>query len=149
MTDSAFLQQFESLTLPLEQWNHRAHLRVAYLYLTAHDFESASRMVREGIRAHNAAHGIMDSPTSGYHETQTMAWLHFIAVTLAEYGPAATADEFFDFHPQLSSVKLHRLYYSKALFTSPEARRSFVPPDLGALPVVRFRVQGSGFGVRG
>ncbi len=129
MTDAAFLQQFESLTLPLEQWTHRAHLRLAYLYLTRHDLAVAVEKTRLGIQAHNAAHGILTTPTSGYHESQTMLWLRLVAATLAEYGPGpgSTADEFIDFHGQLSSPKLHRLYYSRNLFMSPEFARAAHP----------------------
>ncbi len=29
----------------------------------------------------------MDTPTSGYHETMTVAWLHLVAAMLEEYGP--------------------------------------------------------------
>ncbi len=134
MTDAEFLQQFESLTLPLAQWHHRDHLRVAYLYLTQNDFETAARKVTTGIRAHNAAHGIVDTPTSGYHETQTLLWLHLVAATLAQYGPGEGVDDFLNFHSQLFTQKIHRFYYSKALYTSPEARARFVPPDLAALP---------------
>lgn len=136
MTDDELLQRFESLTLPLEHWRHREHLRIAYLYLTRHDFETAAMKIRRGIQAHNAAHGIAQTPTSGYHETQTMLWAHLVAANLAEYGPADGSEDFLDFHTQLAAVKLHRLYYSKERFMSAEARMRFVAPDLGALPAV-------------
>jgi hypothetical protein len=35
----------------------------------------------------------------------TKAWLHIIHATIQEHGPAATADEFFEFHPQLGQKK--------------------------------------------
>lgn len=50
-----FRRQFEACTLPLDQWHHRAHLKVPYLYLTSFDFASAAQKVRDGIRAYNAA----------------------------------------------------------------------------------------------
>ena len=49
-----------------------------------------------GVRAYNAAHGITDSPTGGYHETMTHAWLQLVHTTLRQFGPAASADAFFD-----------------------------------------------------
>jgi hypothetical protein len=143
MTDAEFLHQFESLTLPLTHWHHRDHLRVAYLYLTQHDFEIACQKICAGIRAHNTAHGIANTPTSGYHETQTILWMHLIAATLAEYGPGESADAFLDFHPQLTSTtKLHRLYYTKERFMSPEARERFLPPDLAGLPARKSEARG-------
>ena len=131
--DDIFLQQFETCTLPFAQWTHRAHLKIAYLYLTRMDFDAAAQKVCNGIRAYNAANNVPESLTTGYHQTTTMAWLHIIAAMLAEYGPAATADEFIDAQPQLTQ-KILRLFYSRARFTSPEARTTFIGPDLAPLP---------------
>jgi len=135
--DDDFLQQFEGRTLPLDQWHHRAHLKVAYLYLTTLDFDAAAQRIRDGIRAYNAANNIQDTPTGGYHETMTMAWLHLIAATLSQYGSAASADEFFDSQPQLTQKKILRLFYSPGRFMSPAAKTTFLEPDLTALPAVR------------
>src|SRR6187549_2000028 len=123
--DQIFLEQFESQTLPLAQWNHRAHLKVAYLFLTRFPLDVAAEKVRAGIRAYNAANGIEDTPTGGYHETMTQAWLRIIYTTLREYGAAASADEFLDGQPQLTQKKILRLFYSAALFMSPDAKRTF------------------------
>lgn len=133
--DEIFLQQFEERTLPYAQWTHRAHLKVAYLCLTRLDFDTAAQKVCDGIRAYNAANNVPESPTSGYHQTTTMAWLHIMAATIAEYGPAATADEFLDGQPQLTQKKILRLFYSRERFMSPEAKTTFVTPDLASLPV--------------
>jgi hypothetical protein len=133
--DDIFLEQFEMRTLPFAEWTHRAHLKIAYLYLTRTDFDSAAQKVCDGIRAYNAANNVPESPTSGYHQTTTMAWLHIMAATIAEYGPAATADEFLDAQPQLTQKKILRLFYSRERFASPTAKTTFVPPDLAPLPV--------------
>ena len=68
---------------------------------------------------------------------------------LAEYGPtgavypdispllgpdAPPSLEFLEAQQQLREKKLLRLYYSRARFGSPEAKYSFVPPDLAPLP---------------
>jgi hypothetical protein len=58
-------------------------------------------------------------------------------MTVQEYGPRVTADEFFDFHPQLSQNKIHRLFYSSDLFMSARAKSEFVEPDLTSLPRAR------------
>lgn len=134
MDDDDFIAQFEACSFPFDQWHHRAHVKLAYLYLMRHGFEMAGEKLRQGIRAYNAANNIPDQPLSGYHETITQFWLRIIQMTVQEYGPLATADEFFDFHPQLSQKKNHRLFYSPGLFTSPLAKREFVEPDLAALP---------------
>ena len=132
--DEMFLHLFETQTLPLSEWNHRAHLKVAYLYLSRFPKELAIERVRAGIRAFNAAKGIEDTPNSGYHETLTQMWIRIIHSTLCEYGPAASADEFLEAQPQLTQKKLHRLFYSVARFSSPEAKISFLEPDLASFP---------------
>lgn len=134
MSDDDFMKQFEAGSFPFDQWHHRAHVKLAYLYLLRHGFEAAGKKLRDGIRAYNAANNITDLPTSGYHETITQFWLRIIEMTVQEYGPLATADEFFDFHPQLSQKKNHRLFYSPGLFMSPLAKQEFVEPDLTDLP---------------
>jgi len=134
MNDDEFVRQFEARSFPFDQWHHRAHVKLAYIYLVRFGFAIASRKLRDGIRAYNAANNVPDEPTRGYHETLTMFWLRIIQMTVQEYGPRATADEFFDFHPQLSQKKIHRLFYSSDLFMSARAKREFVEPDLTSLP---------------
>ncbi|MEO5915847.1 MAG: hypothetical protein ABIS50_16545 [Luteolibacter sp.] len=136
MNDDDFIEQFEACSFPLEQWHHRAHVKLAYLYLTRHGFDAAEMMLRNGIRAYNAANNIPDEPTSGYHETITQFWLRIVDATVQQYGQLPTADEFFEFHPQLSQKKNHRLFYSPGLFMSPLAKREFVEPDLTHFPIV-------------
>lgn len=134
MNDEEHLRQFEDQSLPLEHWNHRAHLKVAYLYLLRLSFEEALGRVRAGIRAYNAAHGIVDSPTGGYHETMTCAWFQLVHTTLRQFGPAASADAFFDAQSQLNGKRVLLLFYSRDLIMSAPAKASFVAPDLAPLP---------------
>jgi len=134
MSDEDFVRAFEAQRWPLEQWHHRDHVRLAYLLLRAGSFEQAGQRLRTGIRAHNAAHGIVDSPTQGYHETMTMAWLRLVACVLDEYGPEPTGEAFCEAHPELSQKKTLRLFYSRERFMSAAARAAFVEPDLVPLP---------------
>jgi hypothetical protein len=79
------------------------------LYLRRYPFETALTRIREKIKAHNLAHNLPDSPTSGYHETMTQAWMRLVYLTLCEYGPAETADGFYGQNPQLSEKKILRM----------------------------------------
>ena len=132
--EQSFLREFEARTLPFQEWRHRAHLTLAYLYVTSYPLETALQKASSGIRAYNAAHGVIDTPTSGYHETMTQFWVRIVRAMVDQYGPAGTAEEFLDGQPQLGQKKIHRLFYSPALFMSPEAKATFVPPDLAPLP---------------
>ena len=74
MTDEDnFLHQFEACTFPFDQWHHRAHVKLAYLYAVRFGPVVAAQKLRDGIRAYNAANHVQDTPTSGYHETMTLA----------------------------------------------------------------------------
>ena len=125
---------FESGEWPLADFHHRQHIKVAYLYLRRYPFETAMNRIREKIKAFNAAHNVPDLPTSGYHETMTQAWLRLVHLTLCEYGPAESADAFYEQNPQLSQKKALRLFYSKEVFMSPSAKYEFLEPDLAPLP---------------
>jgi hypothetical protein len=137
MTDDELVAQFESLTLPFEQWTHRAHVRVAYTYLSRHPFDEALRRVREGIRAYNARNNVPESETRGYNETTTHALLHLVAATMRAYAkthPVADGDAFCDMHPQLMTKHALRLFYSPQRRMHPEAKARFIEPDLSPLP---------------
>jgi len=134
MTDDEHLQRFEDQSLPLEQWTHRAHLKVAYLYLLRFSFDETLSRLQTGIRAYNAAQGIVDSPMGGYHETMTCAWLQLVHTTLCQFGPAETADAFFDAQPQLTQKRALLLFYSRDRIMSAEAKAMFIAPDLAPLP---------------
>jgi len=132
--DDLLIQQFENCTFPFSEWHHRVHVKLAYLYVVRFGPEVAGQKLRNGIRAYNAANGVQDAPTSGYHDTMTQAWVWIINATLRAYGRRATADEFVEFHPQLREKKILRLFYSPEVFMSSRAKHEFVEPDLTDLP---------------
>src|SRR4051812_47282050 len=72
MTDTDFLAAFETRSLPFAQWTHRAHVKVAFLYLRGLPLAAALDKIRARIRAYNAANAVPESPTSGYNETTTV-----------------------------------------------------------------------------
>ena len=136
MTDDEFLSAFEARTLPFAQWTHRAHVKVAFLYLRDLPLDAALDKVRAGIRAHNVANAVSELPTSGYNETTTVAFVRLVAATMAAYGdafPTPTADAFCDAHAQLMTRNVLRLFYSPQRRMDPRAKAEFVEPDLAPL----------------
>jgi hypothetical protein len=137
MTDPDFLTAFETLTLPFDQWTHRAHVKLGYCYLTANSFENALEKFRTGVKAYNRRHNVPETPTTGYNETTTHAFLHLIAATIQAYGPVfptPDADAFCETHPQLMTKHALRLFYSPRQRMHPRAKTQFVEPDLAPLP---------------
>ena len=137
MTDEEFLKEFEAARLTMEQWRHRDHVRIAYLYLRRHPLEVAFKRMRDGLNTLNAAHKVPDLPERGYHDTITLAWLRLVHCALCEFGPAETADAFLDQHTQLLSKRALLLFYSRDLLMSPAAKAAFIEPDLAPLPQSR------------
>ncbi|MCA9232214.1 MAG: hypothetical protein KDA57_16320 [Planctomycetales bacterium] len=139
MTDTELLERFENCTLPAEQFTHRAHVKVAYLYLKQDSFEGALNKIRSGIQAYQRAQGVPDDPTMGYNETTTHALMHLIGAIMAAYSeeiPTVDAEAFCDAHPQLMSKHVLRFFYSPERRMLPEAKRQFVEPDLTSLPTI-------------
>ncbi len=140
MTDDELRQQFENLSLPYDQWTHRAHVRIAFIYLNAHPFDEALRRVREGVKAYNAKNRVEEGPLSGYNETTTHAFLVLVAATIAAYGKLIVtpdSEAFCEQHTQLMSRNILRLFYSPGHRGQPAAKSRFVKPDLAPLPQIR------------
>jgi hypothetical protein len=134
MDDAEFLRRFEACDWPHSDWHHREHVKIAYLYLRRYPLEEAINQIRAGIKRLNAVHKTPEAIDRGYHETMTQAWMRLVFFTLCEYGPAETADKFFDDHPQLWHMKTLRFFYSRDRLMSTDAKAMFVEPDLTPLP---------------
>lgn len=129
------VNRFEFCTLPRTEWTHRAHLTVALWYCLRHSFEEATRLVRDGIKNYNAAHGIEQTRTSGFHETMTLFWLRIVRKYLAEVSPvdcslATLANGLFE---RYGDKSLPFAYYTRERILSTEARAAWVEPDLKSL----------------
>lgn len=132
--DAAFLEAFEAQIIPFEEWSHRAHIRMGFNYLGRHPFDEALRRIRKGIQALNLVHKTPEALARGYHETLTVAWARVVASTIAAHGPFKDSNDFCDRNPHLLQRTLMRVFYSQGRLFSPEAKRSFVEPDLAPLP---------------
>ncbi len=140
MDDQNFLRQFQNCTLPLDQWNHRSHVKATYLYASTYSFDEALKKMRAAIKAYNAKHNVPETATSGYNETTTVAFLTIISSTLYAYAgifPTHSSDEFCDRHPHLLQKSILRLFYSPDRRGHPNAKHQFIEPDLTKLPEIK------------
>ncbi len=136
MDNRSFLAELEAAAIPSERWSHRAHIRMAFLYLRDRPFPDALGRIRSGILALNRANDVQDTPESGYHERVTVAWARIIASTIRAHGLAEDFDSFSQANPHLFNKSLLRLYYTKERILTPEAKARYVEPDLAPLPQV-------------
>jgi len=134
ISDKELLAAFENCSWPLENWHHREHIKIAYLYLCEHPLDVAITKMCRGIRAYNAAQKVHEAIDAGYHETTTQAWMQLVHCTLSEFGPKENADAFVDEHTHLLAKRALRFFYSRNRIMSAEAKKTFIEPDLAPLP---------------
>ena len=134
MNDDEFLAAFESCSLPFEQWTHRAHVRVAYLYASSHDLDSATNRMRVSIKSYNKATGTPEALDRGYHETITQAFMRLVFTASLTTGPHRSSYEFCDSNPELLCKTTLLRYYSRERIMSMKAKAELVEPDLCPLP---------------
>lgn len=129
--DQAFRHAFEALGIPAEDFDHRAHVRLAYVYLCTQSVDEAHESMKRSLLAFLDHLGVEKSK---YHETITRAWImavrHFMAITRR----CRSADEFIDRNPALLDSKIMLSHYSAEVLFSPEARGRFVEPDIEGIP---------------
>src|SRR5262245_59391343 len=130
MDDETLLQRFERCQIAPDDWGHREHVKVAYLYLCRMPLDAAIDQMRLGLRALQAAFQVPDALDRGYHETMTHAWLRLVDFTIHQFGLATSADEFYQLHPQLWQSKVLRFFYSADRLLSAAAKAAFLPPDI-------------------
>ena len=138
-TDAEIIHIGEGLlarSLPRPEWTHEAHLAATtYLLLKRQDID-IDRELPGIISRYNESVGGVNSDTEGYHETITRTFLHGVRLFLGE----ADLDE--PVHELVNELLLSPMgkrdwplrFYSPPRLFSVEARKTFVAPDLGALP---------------
>jgi hypothetical protein len=128
MDDRDFIDAFTAGRLPPAGFDHRAHLRAAFLLLRASPFLEACMAMRDGLQALAASLGKPDL----YHETMTVAFMALVAQRASS--AAGDWESFIARHPELCERGLLQAYYSTALLASGAARTSFLLPDrIGAM----------------
>jgi hypothetical protein len=129
------IEAFESCALSRAEWTHAAHLTVALWYHLTAPADEVTDRVRDGIKRFNAAHGIVTTPTGGYHETMTLFWIAIVAKYLRElpgrdHSFVALANGLIE---RYGDKSLPFTYYTRERLFSPEARARWITPDLKTL----------------
>ena len=122
MHDREFVDAFERCTLPPDQFSHRAHVRLAWLYLRDGSLLEALPRFVDGLKRYAGSLGA----SAKYHETITWAYLFLIHERMAG-AEHATFDAFAEANPDLFNGILDR-YYSQETLASDFAKRTFVLP---------------------
>jgi hypothetical protein len=122
---------FEARMLPRDAWTHAAHLTVALWYVLQFDWPDAVARVRRGIKRYNEAHGILATPSGGYHETLTIFWLRVVRSFLeSDLNEGRSLVALANDLVASAGSDLPLTFYTRELLFSPEARAGWVEPDL-------------------
>jgi hypothetical protein len=133
MDDAELWQRFARQNLTHAEWNHRLHVRTAFLHLSRYDLDEAHLRIRAGIIRLNQRHGLEESPARGYFETMTRAWLYLVQAARRQSG-AVDSVTLLERQPELLDRALPLRHYTREVLMTPRARAIFVEPDLLPLP---------------
>lgn len=131
LDDSSFLAAFLDGSLPAANFDHRGHVRAAWLLLQRHPLETAATLCCEGIARLADRFGAPGK----YHRTLTEALLRLMAGCGACDG-ALSWPAFQETNPLLmaDARRLLARHYSEQRLSDPAAREHFLAPDLLPLP---------------
>ena len=121
----------ESCEFPASEFNHRAHLRLAYIYLTENNPDKSSKLMRDTLIRFLLHNGV---DPSKYHATITKAWILAVHHFMHKTEGSSSANEFIDRHPEMLDTKIMMTHYSAEVLFSDKARVGFVQPNLDPIP---------------
>ncbi len=126
------VEQFESLVLPISDWNHSTHLRIALWYIYHEpDLYKAIQKIKCGWIRYGT-HKPLSVCHDRYHETITVFWAHQIKV-LIEENPNRDIIELDTLITEDRRILQHTKhilkFYPVSMLTSTKARSIFTPPS--------------------
>jgi hypothetical protein len=127
MTDLELMEKFEDGTLPIENFHHEQHVRVAFLYLAKYRVLEAVERFSTALTRFAARNG----KAGLYHETITWAYMLLIRERMARAGREQTWTEFRTSNCDLLDREspILKKYYREETLASDLARKAFVLPD--------------------
>ena len=129
--DGNLCRQLEALNWPPSEFNHRLHVRLAYIYLSQKTQEDAFLAMRDWTFRYLAHH---DLDPGKYNETLTRAWMLAVRHFMARTPKSQSSDDFVEKNPRILDSAIMMTHYSRDLLWSDEARRVFIEPDLDPIP---------------
>lgn len=127
MTDHEFLERFESCSLDKEEFHHKDHVRLAWIYLSRFPVLEALSRFSDGLKRFAQSLG----KEGLYHETITWSYLLLIRERIARAQAEESWEEFARANSDILDWResVLKLYYRDETLKSDLARRVFVFPD--------------------
>ncbi|WP_223274916.1 hypothetical protein [Tateyamaria sp. syn59] len=129
--DLTFRNRFEAGQVTPDDFNHRAHLRLAYVYLCEGAVDTAVPRMRTALRSFLKRNNV---PADKYHETLTRSWLLAVRYFMNKAAAARSFNSFIAQDDRLLDTGIMLSHYRKDTLFSDAARAGFVAPDLQPIP---------------
>lgn len=132
LPDDVFVEEFETLSLDPNYFNHRGHLRLAWCYLTWLPLGEAAQRSADSIRRFATHQGQPEK----FHVTMTLAFMHIVKDRMRGAQAGEDFNGFCARNPDLlnDARALIGRYYSPGKLDDPAARMAFIAPDRKPLP---------------
>ncbi len=145
LSDNDLLAGFSDDTLDPALFDHREHVRIAWLLLRRHGLPEVLARIEAGLQGLARRAGAPEH----YHATLTWAWVLLVRERIRRHPEAEAWPDFAGRNPDLftDGPALLGLHYSPELLASDRARREFVLPDRAATPPPPLETAVAGQGV--
>ena len=131
LEDNRFRSACEALRVERGEFDHSAHVRLAYVYLCEHAVDGAAARMKGALLALLTHLGIGESK---YHETITRAWVMAVDHFMNGSEACSSYADLIRLNPQLLDSKIMLTHYSADVLFSSAARQAFVEPDVQSIP---------------
>ncbi|TMU55338.1 hypothetical protein [Flagellimonas algicola] len=127
LSDNAFEIAFENCKVPPSQFNHEAHLRLAWIHIQKYALETAIGNVCTQLRTYVEHLGATDK----YNTTLTVASIKMVNHFMGKSNSNNFPDFMIEF-PQLKTrfKELIGAHYAVDIFNSEQAKKKYMEPDL-------------------
>lgn len=132
--DSEYLKRFASCEVPLSEFHHKEHIRLAYTLLSQNDTDDVDKAYVElkSLLQNYLEHN--EVPESKFHVTMTKAWLMAVNHFMHSSAPSTDFENFISKNEMLNDKDIMFSHYSREVILSDEARADFVSPDIEHIP---------------
>lgn len=127
--DEIFVASIENFTMQLVEFNHVAHLKLAYCYLVKNGLKNGIKKMSQTLKSFLAAKGVDGDK---FHVTLTHVWVNLVWQAMLNNPGNESTEIFLSHSPMLLNKDIVFNYYSHDLLFSEQARNTYVYPDLSA-----------------
>jgi len=129
--DHKFKNEIECCAIQLAEFDHRAHISLAYIYIAQYGVDLAHKRMKSSL-LRLLRHNNID--TANYSETITKAWIMAVRHFMELSNHCGSSADFIRQQARMLDANIMLSHYSAEILFSDYARSKFVVPDIEAIP---------------